>query len=242
LARWREPLTYYSKEGPVGQFFQVLDAHRPPRAIGLLGLGIGTMLCYGQPGQKWTIYEIDPLVERIARDKRHFRYFSDCLEPSAIELVHGDARRSLMIAPPRQFDLLVLDVFNSAAVPVHLLTREAFAIYEDRLRKHGLILVNFSNRYLNLKPILSHLVEDAGLHALVQNYIPSEGSRASHASANWAIIARDPADLHMFRSDPRWTPLGPEGQRGKVWTDDYSNILGAMNWRIKFHGLSEAWN
>jgi len=103
-----------------------------------------------------------------------------------------------------------------------------------------LILLNFSNRYLNLEPVLSRLVADAGLHALVQEYNPPMGSSANQASSNWVVIARNRADLGIFSDDPRWVPLESRGG-GKVWTDDYSNILGVMFWRIDFPGLSAAW-
>lgn len=239
--RWREPLTYYTAAGPVGQFFQALDANRPPRHVGLLGLGIGTILCQGRPGQRWTIFEIDPMVERIARDTRYFHYLSECFDPTAMEIIHGDARLSLADARHKKFDLLILDAFNSDAVPVHLLTREAFALYRDSLDEDGLILLNFSNRHLNLEPVLADLAADAGLYGLVQKYNPPISASAIHASSSWVVMARNPASLRILDGDPRWASLRSEG-RNKVWTDDFSNLLSVVSWRIKFHGLSAAWN
>ncbi len=199
------------------------------------------MLCYGHPGQKWTVYEIDPLVERIARDRRYFRYLSDCLEPSTVEVVHGDARQSLAAAQRRRFDVLVLDVFTSDAVPAHLITREAFALYRDSMKPGGLILLNFSNKFLELKPVLARLVADAGMHAVYQAYNPPPGLSPYASTADWLIIARDAEDLRLFAADPRWKPLTSGGRTVRLWTDDYSNILSVMRWRIDFHNPAAAW-
>ncbi len=239
--RSRQPLTYYARIGPVGQFFEVLDEFHRPRRIGLLGLGVGSMLCYGHPGQQWTVYEIDPLVERIARNTRYFNYLSECMEPSAVEMIHGDARQSLAATPRRRFDLLVLDAFNSDAVPVHLLTREAFALYRDSLNPGGLILLNFSNKFLDLKPVLARLVADAGMHALTQEFVPPFEMIPEVAPANWLIAARNGDELRTFAEDPRWTPLTVEGRGPRLWTDDYSNILSVMRWRIDFHDPAAPW-
>jgi hypothetical protein len=120
---WREPLTYYHRNGPLGQLFDALGAR--PRAIGVIGLGVGTVACYRRPGQRWTFYEIDPLVERIARAERHFHYLAECA-PDA-EVRSGDARLTLRTAPHAAYDLLIVDAFSSDAIPMHLITREALA-------------------------------------------------------------------------------------------------------------------
>jgi spermidine synthase len=118
--RNREPLSYYARSGPVGQVFEAFSGSENLRRVAVVGLGAGAMACYAAPGEEFTFYEIDPLVERIARDPRYFTFLRDCLRA-----VLGDARISLKNVPDRFYGMLVLDAFSADAVPVHLLTREA---------------------------------------------------------------------------------------------------------------------
>jgi hypothetical protein len=147
-AGWRQPLTYYHRDEPLGHLFSVLGAR--PRAIGVVGLGAGSVACYRRPGQRWTFYEIDPLVERIARDERYFHYLAECAPDAAIR--SGDARLTLQDAARASYDLLILDAFSSDAIPMHLITREALALYLDKLAPGGVIAWHVSNRNLDLAP------------------------------------------------------------------------------------------
>ena len=165
-SRRREPLTYYHRTGPLGQVFTTFSRKSSKSRVAIIGLGTGTMACYGEPGQNWTFYEIDPAVERIARDKRYFTFLRD--SPAKVEVVLGDARLSLAKAPDHQYDLIVLDAFSSDAIPVHLITREALKLYLSKLADHGILAFHISNRYLNLKPVLGDLARDANLACLVQ--------------------------------------------------------------------------
>ena len=131
--RRREPLAYFHKQGPLGHVFRALESRRPLKEIGVLGLGAGTIAAYGQPGERMTFYEIDPAVERIAREPEYFSYLADCR--AKLDVIMGDARLSLVNGPDRKFDLLIIDVFNSDSVPLHLITREAFAVYLKRLER-----------------------------------------------------------------------------------------------------------
>lgn len=237
---WREQLLYYTGDGPVGQVFAKLDRASPRRNIGLVGLGVGSMLCYGRPGQNWTIYEIDPMVERIARDTRYFRYLSACADGIEVRTVHGDARLALEKAGTGLFDLLVLDAFSSDAIPVHLLTREALAVYRAKLTPGGLILFHISNRHLDLNPVLARLVADAGMVGLVQRHQPPNPADRFRAPSVWAVIGRSEADLALFSDDSRWRRLqAPD--RAAVWTDDFSNVLSVFDWHVQFRSLSELW-
>ena len=226
---WREPLTYYLRDGPLGQLFAA-RAGDPPRTIGAIGLGVGTVACYRRPGQRWTFYEIDPLIERIARDPRFFHYLADCA-PDA-EVVLGDARRSLQQVPDGRYDLLILDAFSSDAIPVHLLTREAFALYLEKLAQGGVIALHISNRNLELGPIVADLVADAGVIAWRQEHEPPHGELARYRSASsWIVMARRSADLGGLADDPRWSRLVARPDR-RPWTDQFSNIVGALRWRL----------
>jgi hypothetical protein len=223
----REPLTYFHRDGPLGQIFAALADH-PPRTVGAVGLGVGTVACYRQPGQRWTFFEIDPLVEQIARDRRYFHYLEDCAP--AAEVVLGDARRSLQEVAPGQYDLMILDAFSSDAIPVHLLTREAFALYLDKLAPGGLIALHISNRNLDLAPVVASLLADAGLVGRVQTQAPPlDAQRAYRNAATWVAIARSEADLGALAGDQRWQRL--PAAAAHLWTDDFSNLIGALRWR-----------
>jgi hypothetical protein len=228
-AQRREPLTYYTREGPLGQVFAALDGTERVQRIGAVGLGAGTVACYRRPGQSWTFYEIDPVVERLARDTRYFHYLADCAEDTPV--VIGDARLSLQAAPDRHFDLLILDAFSSDAIPVHLMTREALALYMAKLADGGILMFHVSNRNLRLEPVLANLVADAGLAGRAQGHEPSEKKlrRRFRFPSVWVAIARRAQDLAMLDGDDRWRPLAPQ-PGARVWTDDYSNIVGTFRW------------
>ncbi len=223
----KEPLTYYHRAGPLGQIFGALE-DRPPQTVAAVGLGIGTVACYRRPGQRWTFFEIDPLIERIARDTRYFHYLQDCAPDAPVVL--GDARRSLQALPRGQYDLLILDAFSSDAIPVHLLTREAFALYLENLAPAGLIALHISNRNLDLGPVVATLVADAGLVGRSQTQVPPlEAQRSYRNAATWVVVARSEKDLGALAADPRWRRMTPG--TAPPWTDDFSNLVGALRWR-----------
>ncbi len=226
----RRPLTYYVEAGPAGSLFSALPQTAEPRRIGAIGLGTGSMACYRRPGETWRFYEIDPLVTHLARDSGHFHFLPDCA-PDA-EIVHGDARVSLERGEDGPFDVLIVDAFSSDAVPVHLITREAIALYAERLSPDGILLMHISNRNLDLRPAVAAVLADAGLTARVQRYVPDgadAGAIATAAVAEWVTAARDPSTLAILDADPRWEPLPPT-PGSRPWTDDYSNIFGVLKW------------
>ena len=145
--------------------------------IGVVGLGAGTLACYAQPGQHWTFYEIDPVIVGIARDPAQFTFLSRC-QPGA-PIIVGDARLTLERAPAAAADILVVDAFSSDSVPMHLLTREAFATYRRHLAPGGLLLVHISNRYLDMEPVIAAAARD-GWSARIA---------ALHARCLWACAA-----------------------------------------------------
>jgi len=228
-ARRNLPLTYYHPAGPVGQVFEQLGDRLGGRQIGAVGLGAGSLLCYGKPGQQWTFFEIDPLVEAIARDPAWFTFLRDCPVPANVVL--GDARLTLAREPAGRFALLVLDAFSSDAIPVHLLTREAFAIYQEVLAADGLLLVHISNRQLELEPVVAALAAAAGLEGFIAEHVagPQSEDEDLEYDCDWVLLARRAQDAGPLATDPRWRPLAdPAGQ--PPWTDDYSNIFRAIRW------------
>ena len=242
---WQEPLTYYHRAGPIGQVFAALAAAgRTPSQVGAIGLGVGTLACYRLPDQGWTFFEIDPAMERIARDPRYFRYLSSCAEASPV--VIGDARLSLRSETDGKYDLLVFDAFSSDAIPMHLLNREALALYETKLAERGIMAFHISNRTLNLLPILARLAEDAGLAGRFQSFVLSgDGYRSDYkVGSKWIVLARSDAELDFLEPAASGVaPKSPEDEgiqsdwldlatqpKGRLWTDDFSDILGALHW------------
>jgi hypothetical protein len=223
LTRRGEPLTYYHPSGPIGQAVGVLS----PRLhkVAVVGLGAGSMAAYAEPGQQWTFYEIDPAVERIARTPALFTYIDDCGD--RCDIVLGDARLSLA-RTRATYDLLVLDAFSSDAIPAHLVTREALALYLNRLSPDGVIAFHISNRYLDLQPVLGALAAERRLVARVQLHNPTSDAAGARSSM-WVIIARTAAALGPLAADSRWNDLTTRSDR--VWTDDYSDILTVLSLR-----------
>jgi len=223
-ARRREPLAYYARSGPVGQFMALAGTREK---VGAIGLGTGALACYAQPGTDWTFFEIDAAVERIATDPAHFHYLTDC--PGA-KIVLGDGRLSLKARPDRIYDLLIVDAFSSDAIPMHLMTKEAMALYLAKLRPGGVVLFNISNEYLQLEPVVASVVAASGATARYQVFMPDAKQRADGASpSEWVVIARRPADLAFLAADPRWQALRAE-HGSQPWSDDFSNIFGAIRW------------
>ena len=220
----RTPTAYYVPGSGIGQAMQAAPALFGDHArIGVVGLGAGTLACYARPGQQWRFYEIDPAVVRIARDTGQFHFLSDCLPNPTIEL--GDARLNLAAEPSASFDLLTLDAFSSDAVPMHLMTREAFATYSRMLTPHGLLMVHISNRFLDLEPVVSAAARAGGWHAAKLFYDPGPKPARASAASLWVAFSHDPAVLAALKArDANWQPL-PDYPGFTPWTDDYSTIL-----------------
>ncbi len=228
-ARRLLPITYYHPDGPVGDVFRELAPTLADADIGIVGLGTGSILCYSRPGERWTFFEIDPHVDAIARNTRFFTFLSDC--PVRPDIIFGDARLTVGREPAGKYSLLVLDAFSSDAIPVHLLTREALALYRRALTDDGVILVHISNRRLDLEPVVADLALDAGLYARVQNHSVDEARQDSvyDYESDWVILARRLEDFRGLASDTSWVELEPSSKR-RPWTDDYSNLFSVIRW------------
>jgi spermidine synthase len=223
-----EPLTYYHRSGPIGQVFSALDPEMTGCNVAVVGLGAGSLACYARSGERWIFYEIDPSVERIARDRRFFSFLDDS-RAATTEVILGDARLRLQEAPGNAYKIIVLDAFSSDAIPIHLLTREALRLYISKLAPGGVIALHISNSYIDLVPVLGALARDAGLTCLVcsdLDVVPEEAERGKQPSI-WGVMVRSDHDLGGLANDPRWLPAsGP----GALWTDDYSSIVEHLRW------------
>jgi hypothetical protein len=228
--RRREPSTYFDRSGPVGAFFASFEARRDrTRArVAVTGLGVGSLASYARPGQRWTFFEIDPAVVRIASDPGFFTFLADS-QADALDVIVGDARLALARAPDGSFDLIVLDAFSSDAIPVHLLTREALALYRRKLAGGGTILLNITNRYLDLAPVVALLASDAGLvcRSRLDLRPRAEEEATGVRGSIWAVLASRETDLGPLAVDPLWfTPSAAPGD--VVWTDDHASLLGHL--------------
>jgi hypothetical protein len=219
-----EPLTYFHRKSPIAQIFTMRPA--PMTSVAVVGLGTGTLAAYAKPGEQWTFYEIDPEVEKIARDDRYFTHLTTC--GSRCGVVIGDARLSLLQRSDR-YDLIVLDAFSSDSIPIHLLTREAVALYFSRLNEGGALAIHISNNHLDLRPVVAAVMRDLGLAGRVQFYDTPPNLDTGTYPSLWAVLAKSEAALGLVATDNRWKNLPTDAHR--TWTDDFSNIWSVLQWR-----------
>lgn len=254
-ARRHLPTTYYGVATPVGVLLSSRAPDRDTR-VGVVGLGIGTLASYGRPGDRFRFYEIDPVVIRIARDPAYFDFVSQ--SAAEVEIVEGDGRLSLerenAVGGEGRFDILVVDAFSSDAIPVHLLTREAFATYLEAMADDGVLAIHASSRHFDLASVVARLGSEAGLSGVdvTNRQQPGRLSAASRwlvLSASGARIDGLVADLERDRRGAgiarraflieRFTPQHVTG--APLWSDDFSDLLGSLQFRADswIHWLPE---
>lgn len=219
------PLGYYNREGPFGRFFAAI-ADRHPKNVGIVGLGTGALACYAQLGQSWTFHEIDPLVEKIARDPRYFHFLERCAAGAA-RVVLGDARLTLHDVPDGHYDILVIDAFSSDSIPLHLLTREALALYQRKVAPNGVIVFHISNRYVELKPVLTALAADAGSPVRRLLDLGPKTVTAVRLSTEIVTMGQPGRPLDDLPEADGWRDLAAT-PRAPLWTDERSDIIGSI--------------
>ena len=223
-----QPTTYYGPESAIGLTMvnHPRRSARDPRdrslRVGAIGLGVGTIAAYGLPGDYIRFYEINPAVTKVADESGYFTYLRD--SRARIEVVPGDARlsmeRELANGDPQRFDVLVLDAFSGDAIPVHLLTIEAFGIYLHELNPDGVLAIHVTNRYLDLQPVIQEIADHLGL----------ESARVHQPAGplvkpgDWIILARNSSVLGRAEIARKLKPLDSQ-RRVRLWTDDYSNLF-----------------
>jgi len=216
--------TYYPASSGVGMAINNLP--EGPRRLGLVGLGTGTLAVYGREGDHLTIYEIDPAVEKLARTM--FTYLEKT--PAQVDVVMGDARltmeRELVEDRSPQYDLLALDAFSSDAIPVHLLTKEAFEVYLQLIKPHGVIAVHISNRYLDLRPVVEKLAEHFGL-AVVTISDDDEPEWWIYATT-WMVLSKDRTFIDQPHFQDAADAPNPLVRPIPMWTDDFTNLYSIM--------------
>ena len=223
----REPLSYFHREGPLGQIFAAFNANAASPNVAVVGLGAGSMACYSFAGQHWTFYEINPAVISIAQTKEYFTYLQKCAAAD-IDIVLGDARLQLQNAPDQHFGLIVLDAFNSDAIPIHLMTEEAIALYTSKLAAGGMLAFHISNRSVKLDLVLADLAKRTGATCL--SLADGEHNpRTGKDPSEWLVMAQHSAAFDSLAQNPRWRVV-QGGNGSHAWTDDFSNILTVFRW------------
>ena len=219
-AHRKSPTTYYGEDAGVGITLRNCCAGRAKR-IGVVGLGIGTLAAYAHPGDVVRFYEINPLVEPIARNL--FTYLREA--PGNLTVVTGDGRLALERERKQSFDVLVVDAFTGDAIPLHLLTRQAMQVYRSQLAPGGVIAFHVSNSYVDLAPEIARVAEDQDMQArVVESFaVPAEGTYR----ATWVLVS---ANAAFFANPAVHAAANPIQRRPnlRLWTDDYSSLLPVM--------------
>lgn len=227
------PLSYYyAPTSPPAYAFGAYN-HRDILAqdtsnIAIIGMGIGSLACYGTPDQHWDLYELNPLVIEVATDPKYFSIL-DQANLGSREIIAGDGRLRIQNQPDDHYDIIVVDAFSSGSIPVHLLTREAIELYLDKLTEDGVMLFNVSNRVLNLPPILADIAGDLDIPAVVMtdDYVTQQEEDYGKDPSVWVFLAHHQEPLEFLRHHSRAQSLKADPYR-KVWTDSYSDIISPL--------------
>ena len=222
------PLTYYHENSPMAAAIRSVRVRKGALKVGVIGLGAGSLACYVAPGEAWKFFEIDPLVVKLARDEPRFSYIKQCAPD--VPIVLGDARLTLAHEPDSQFDVIVVDAYSSDAIPIHLATREAMALYLSKLTPDGVVVMHVSNRHLELGSIAVGIADANGLKSWHYNSDEIDDKDEQYVYTYEVVVsAKRPQDLGAIGDNKNWTLTTPDPTQ-RVWSDDYSNILGAL-WR-----------
>jgi hypothetical protein len=222
-----EAITYYHKDGGIGQAISAIRERKgEPLRVAVIGLGAGTLACASEPAEDWKFFEIDQTMVDTARDPKYFTYIRDC-EPD-LKPVIGDARLTFAKEPDGVYDLIIVDAYSSDAIPIHLATEEAMEIYKQKLAPQGAVLMHVSNRHLELSSVVVGIADANDLKSWV--YSEDSGRDNEYIFSTTVVVsAREEADVGALATSEKWA-LTEADENQRVWTDDYSNVLGAV-WR-----------
>ena len=216
MAAW--PTSYYSRDSGIGLGMNALPSG--PRRIGVVGLGTGSLTVYGRPADYFRIYEINPQVKQLASSR--FTYLSNC--PARTEVVLGDARLAMEREAPQHFDLLALDAFSSDAIPVHLLTEEAFTLYERHMKSKGIIAVHISNHYLDLEPVVLNLSRRFHYQVAAVDFDENDEEWWLYGST-WLLLTRDEQIVHCEAIRSAAYTIKTNHVKVPLWTDDFAGLF-----------------
>jgi len=222
-----EPITYYHDSGGIGQAIAAVRERKgAPLRVAVIGLGSGTLTCQRKDNEEWKFFEIDQSMVDTAKDPKYFTYIQSC-EPD-LKPVMGDARLTFAKEPDHVYDLIIVDAYSSDAIPIHLATEEAMAIYEKKLAPHGAVVMHVSNRNLELSSVVVGIADANELKSWV--FSEDSGRDGEYIFPTSVVVsAREEADVGSLASSDQWEETEYE-ETQRVWTDDYSNVFGAV-WR-----------
>ena len=218
----RQPTTYYGRDSGIGVSLDTLHIMGGPLKVGMIGLGTGTLASYGESGDVFRLYELNPTVFEIA--DQWFTYLQD--SKATIERVTGDARLMMEREPAQGFDLLAVDAFSSDAIPIHLITREALAVYQRHLSERGAVLFHVSNRYLDLSGVVAQLAADADMTAV--HFVDSPGNDARTSYTDWIAVTRHPELIERMMAGGGVVMRADDHPRAPLWTDDHHNLFDVL--------------
>ncbi len=210
-----EPTTYYGPDSGVA--LAIRNAHPDNQRVGVIGLGTGTLAVWGKPGDTYRFYDINPQVIEVAQSE--FTYLQD--SKAKIETSLGDARLNLEREAPQNFDVLVVDAFSSDSIPVHLITREAMAVYQKHVKPGGAVVFHVTNRFLKLAPVVKQIADNLGLHAAL---IVDDAEETSFSKTDWVIVTRDQSLLENEAIAQKTSEFA-EIPGLRLWTDDFNNLF-----------------
>ncbi|WP_114521175.1 fused MFS/spermidine synthase [Altererythrobacter sp. ZODW24] len=222
-----KPTSYYGATSGVGIALRSAEAiYGADASVGIVGLGTGTLACYRQPQQTYTFFEIDPAILEYST-RREFTFLPECAPDS--ETLIGDARLELAALPAEAFDILVIDAFSSDAIPLHLLTMEALDVYERAITDEGVLVFHISNRYIDLRPVLSAAIKERGWYAALRDDNPPKNDMTN--GSFWVVMAPDAeslAKVMLSDTELQWSKLGDPAKT--AWTDDYASTIPFIQW------------
>ncbi|MFP4313689.1 MAG: spermidine synthase [Alphaproteobacteria bacterium] len=222
-----ERLSYYGQSSPLTDVFKYLDNQSGEQSIGVLGLGIGVTACYQKEGRSYDFFEIDPDIARIAQNPELFTYLSDCGSP--YEIILGDGRLTIENKPDGIYDLIFLDVFSSDNIPVHVMTLEAIQTYLSKLKPDGIFVMNISNNFIDIEPVVTAIAEKLGRPHLAKmtDGQKIEGTDLSSYLSHYFLFLPDNDEIISHFKELGWSP-GMRREGVKLWSDQYSNIVSAL--------------
>jgi hypothetical protein len=225
-----EPISYYHKDGGIGRAITAIRKRKgAPLRVAVIGLGSGTLACASQPGETWKFFEIDQSMVDTASDPKYFTYIKSC-EPG-LKPVMGDARLTFAREPDGIYDMIIVDAYSSDAIPIHLATKEAMNIYKDKLAPQGVVVMHVSNRHLELESVVVGIADANGMKSWVYDEDSNRDSEYIYAT-DVVVSARAEADVGELASSNVWEETDADKNQ-RVWTDDYSNVLGAVYRRLR---------
>ncbi len=221
-----EPLAYYHSKSAIAEVIRAVRSSKEAMRVAVIGLGSGSLACYSAPGEEWRFFEIDPTIIDIARDHPRFGFVRACAPDAPIVL--GDARLTLAREPNHHYDLIIVDAYSSDAIPIHLATREAMAVYKSKLKPGGIVTLHLSNRNLALDGIAVGIAAANGMKTWIYDDSNEDDNDDEYIYSSDVAIAADSAeDLGDLAVNKNWKLTAPDPSE-RVWTDDYSNILSAI--------------